>query len=151
MIKKDTEVPVKGESKSQLKGRKRAAIVVERMLSEPDTPINDIINEASIAVGTIDKPLERPSNIKNLIIKRPDVMAVLARHSEKAQENLVEIAEYSKNLGKTGDKAGAAYAAVAVSANDKILDRIHGKARQQVDITTKAVTLNIDLTAGLSQ
>lgn len=81
--------------------------------------------------------------------KRPAVMAILHEYEENAQKGLVEVADYSTKLGKMGGKEGAAYASVALTAHDKILDRVHGRAKQQVDVTTRAVTVNMDLTQAL--
>lgn len=93
---------------------------------------------------------ERSASVRAAELKKRDnVMAVLEAHATKAEANIVDIAEYSTKLGKTGGKDGAAYAGVALAANDKILDRVHGKAKQTLDVTTKSVTINMDLTSAL--
>lgn len=81
--------------------------------------------------------------------KSSGVMAVLGKAAETAEADIVEIAQYSKALGKSGGKEGASYAGVALSANKEILDRVHGKAKQSIDVTTKSVTINMDLTQNL--
>jgi hypothetical protein len=83
--------------------------------------------------------------------KTSGVMAILKEAEEEAQHGIIEIARYAKALGKTGGKEGAAYAGVALSAEKEILDRVHGKAKQSVDVTTRSVTINMDLTQSLPE
>lgn len=83
--------------------------------------------------------------------KSKGVMNVLQEYEQEAQQGIVEIAKYATTLGKMGGKEGAAYATVGLNAHDKILDRVHGKAKQSLDITTKSVTINMDLTQALPE
>lgn len=76
----------------------------------------------------------------------PQVKLELDKYSALAENTMIEVMETSNKFSKSGDRDGAAYAAVAVSAAKDVLDRVHGKATQRVETTTKAVVLNIDLT-----
>lgn len=80
------------------------------------------------------------------IEKRPSVLAILNEHATRAEQLLTEVLEYSADYGRGGGKDGASYAGVAEKTANSILDRLHGKATQQLDVTVQAVTLNIDLT-----
>jgi len=76
----------------------------------------------------------------------PQVKLELAKYSGLAENTMIEVMEMSKEYAKSGDRDGAAYASVAVSAAKDVLDRVHGKATQRVETTSKSVNLNIDLT-----
>lgn len=80
-------------------------------------------------------------------LAKPSILAELAKYDNTAQSVIIEVMEYSKELGRSGTAAGAAYAANARQSADSLLDRIHGKATQRTEVTSRAVTLNIDLTA----
>lgn len=86
------------------------------------------------------------SQIATANLRNPHVQIYLKTHADKAITDMIEIAEYSKQLGKTGTKEGASYASVAVSVNRDILDRVHGKATQRTEVISKSVSVNIDLT-----
>jgi hypothetical protein len=79
-------------------------------------------------------------------LSNPEIMAYLRKHSDYAENKLVEILDYSSDMGKTFSKEGASYAAVAVSAAKDILDRVHGKATQRTENLTTGVSLVINLT-----
>lgn len=80
-------------------------------------------------------------------MSKPQVKLELAKYSAQAESTLVEVMNYSKELGKSGNGAGAAYAGVASSNANSLLDRVHGKATQRVEQHTTSVALNIDLTS----
>lgn len=79
-------------------------------------------------------------------MRKPEIMLELSKHSGTAELTMLEVMEYSKDYGRQGDKAGAAYAGVAISAARDILDRIHGKATQRIEASSKVVTISVDLT-----
>jgi phage terminase small subunit len=81
-------------------------------------------------------------------LRKPEIVAYLENHAQDAKSTLLEVMRYSKEHGKTFSKEGAAYAAVAVNASKDVLDRVYGKAKQQVEINSTAVTLSIDLSGG---
>lgn len=79
----------------------------------------------------------------------PQVSLQLSKYSGIAESTIVEIMNYSSEYGReqSGSREqGSAYASVALSAAKDVLDRVHGKATQRVEATTKAVNINIDLT-----
>ena len=80
-------------------------------------------------------------------LRKPEIMIYLENHAQKAEQGIIEIAEYSKEYGKTGDKVGAGYASVALASYKDILDRVHGKATQKVESTSRSVNINLDLTS----
>lgn len=98
-----------------------------------------IISRATAAVRAVE------------LRKTPGVMEVLDAAATNAEESIVEIADYAKKLGKTGGKEGASYASVALSANKEILDRVHGRAKQQIDVQSKSLTIRIDLSSALQE
>lgn len=82
--------------------------------------------------------------------RKPEIMQYMADHAREAEEGILEIAGYSKEMGQTFSKEGASYAAVAVTAYKDVLDRVHGKPTQRIEQSTTGVTLSIDLTSALS-
>lgn len=89
-------------------------------------------------------------NMASAIEKRPEVLNVLLKHEQEAQETVADVMRYSRTLGATGSKEGAQYARVAVDSGNSILDRIHGKATTVVEQHTTGVTLTIDLSGALT-
>jgi hypothetical protein len=51
----------------------------------------------------------------------------------------------ASSFASEGGRDGASYAAVALNAAKDIQDRVKGKARQQIDVTSTALTFNIDM------
>jgi hypothetical protein len=78
-------------------------------------------------------------------MKRPEIASILNDYVSKAEQGVIEIAEYSKDMGKTFSKEGAAYASVALSAYKDVQDRVKGKPKQQMEITSTSVNLNLSL------
>lgn len=81
------------------------------------------------------------------VSKSPAVMEVLESMNVEAQESLKNVLRASTSFAQEGTRDGATYAGVAVTAANTILDRLHGKARQQIDVQSTAVNINIDLSA----
>lgn len=79
------------------------------------------------------------------IEQRAPVLAILEKQSERAQELLGALMEDTASLSKTGTKEGAMYAGVAERVINSLLDRVHGKAKQSIDVTSRAVNINVDL------
>lgn len=78
-------------------------------------------------------------------LSKPEIQIALYESSELAQETVIDVMNYSRKLGKSGTKEGASYASVALSGARDILDRVHGKARQQVEVQSTSVSININL------
>lgn len=87
------------------------------------------------------------TQLANTVARSPRVMAVLEAMNIEAQESLKDVLRASTEFAKEGTRDGASYAGVAVTAANTILDRLHGKARQQIDVQQTAVQINIDLSA----
>jgi len=51
----------------------------------------------------------------------------------------------STDYAMTGTKEGAMYATVAERTANSILDRLHGKATQNVNLQSTSVNINVDL------
>lgn len=83
----------------------------------------------------------------NRTLRKPQVRVELAKHTDNMKLLLLDLAETSARFSRTGTKEGAAYAGVAERTINSVIDRVEGKSTQRTEVTTKAVTLNIDLTA----
>lgn len=84
-------------------------------------------------------------NMARKIETRPPVLAALTAQSERAQELLTTLMEDTAVLSKSGTKEGAQYAGVAERVMNSILDRVHGKAMQQIQLQSTSVNINVDL------
>ncbi len=99
------------------------------------------------ALKTLDvNSLNAAAVSAHTMMKNPKVQAYLQKHSQRAEDVMLEVMEYSRIYGKTGGKEGAAYAAVAVTVAKDVFDRIHGKATQKIETQSTSVNVNIDLT-----
>lgn len=87
------------------------------------------------------------SSLASQVSRSPAVMEVLEAMNVEAQESLKDVLRASSRFAQEGTRDGATYAGVAVTAANTILDRLHGKARQQIDVQSTAVNINIDLSA----
>lgn len=117
-----------------------------------DNPKASATAAVQAAYGRPDKPVSAPvaAVIASENLRKPNVLTELAKYQSKAEANLIEVMEVSTEYSKRFSKEGAAYASVAVQSANSILDRLLGKATIKHDITSTAVTLNIDLT-GVAQ
>lgn len=68
---------------------------------------------------------------------KPHVQAYLADHDQEAQQTIVEMMQQRE------DKR------LAFDAARDLEDRIHGKAKQQVEVNSTSVSMTIDLTGGV--
>ncbi|SRR6266542_1796458 len=67
---------------------------------------------------------------------KPRIQAYLADHEEEAQQTIVEM------MNQRDDKR------LALDAAKDIQDRVHGKAKQMVEVNSTSVSMSIDLTGG---
>lgn len=79
-------------------------------------------------------------------LSKPEIIKYLELHGDKALQDMIDIAQYAKEYGRYGGRDGASYATVAVQANKDIADRAFGKATTRVEVTSRSVSVNIDLT-----
>ena len=92
----------------------------------------------NIAPGTAEQ-------VAHYNMKSPLVQAYMQKHSELAQEAMLELLANSRQFAKGGDRDGAAYAGVAFNIAKDIMDRVHGKATQKIEQQSTSVTISIDL------
>lgn len=76
-------------------------------------------------------------------LRKPSIMQWLADHAAKAEMAVTEIMTYSLEQGRESP----AYAGVGLAAAKDVLDRVHGKATQKVEVQSQAVIITIDLSA----
>lgn len=92
-----------------------------------------------------DVPDEKALAESKRLDKDKAVLRYLRDYSEASQRALIEVAETSKEFSKLGNAAGAQYASVAEKAFNSIIDRVHGKAKQVVDVNNTTLNISIDL------
>ena len=108
-------------------------------MTRRDEERNSYDVKSGVSVKTLD-------NMASRIEKRPQVLAVLQAHEIEAQETVTDVMQYSRDIGRNGGKEGGQYARVALDGANSLLDRIHGKAMQSVQVQSTSVNINIDLT-----
>lgn len=103
--------------------------------------------------GSDDKQISYSTakSIANENLNKPYIMRTLSEHSQKAQQVLTEQLELANQRSKEDKPRAVDWSVQARQVADSILDRVHGKAKQQVDIQSVGVQLNIDLTTALDQ
>jgi hypothetical protein len=74
----------------------------------------------------------------HLLMKKPEAQIYLASHIDKARETIVDLMTSSQKDD------------IKLRAATDVLDRSHGKAKQQIDVETRTVSLSIDLTGALN-
>lgn len=120
--------------------------LVDNLLNGKPRTAKDTVKKAYSEAG-VEIDDKAASRRVTALKQKESVISALELAQNRAQQDIVEIADYTKEHGKSFSKEGAAYANVALAANKEILDRTMGKAKQSIDVTTRAVTVNIDLTA----
>lgn len=119
--------------------RKQAAFVRE-LVEHPKLSAT----KAAIRAGYSDRAARQ---IATETLSKPAVQLELAKYTRTAEDALRDVLELSRDR-MTEDKGRAVdWAVNARQTADSILDRVHGKAKQSLDVTSTAVTLNIDLSA----
>ena len=73
-------------------------------------------------------------NNSSQLLKKPEAQIYLQKHINKASSTIVELLNSDKDD-------------IRLRSATDILDRSHGKAKQQIETTSKVLTLNIDLTS----
>lgn len=85
------------------------------------------------------------NNIAAENLAKPSIQIYLESHGDKALQDNLEIAEYSKDMGKTFSREGASYASVASDINKDILNRVLGKPTQRIESTSTVVEISLNL------
>jgi hypothetical protein len=117
-----------------------------------DNPKSSATQAALATYGKEGKPttIGTAQQIAHDNLSKPNIVQELQKYMSKAEYNLMILADKTTEYALLGGKDGASYAGVAERVNNSILDRLVGKAVQRQEVTTKAVTLNIDLTGSTS-
>ena len=116
-------------------------MVAER-IKDPKASNAEIIERAGYKAKDVHTASQQ--YLENM--KKPEIASALDVYVNKAEQGVIEIAEYSKDMGKIFSKEGASYAGVALAAYKDIQDRVRGKPKQQMEITSTSVNLNLSLT-----
>lgn len=78
-------------------------------------------------------------------LRKVEVQAYMQSHAKVAQDTLLEVMKVSRDYAKGGGKEGASYASVALTGAKDVMDRVYGKATQNINTNSTSVNLNIDL------
>lgn len=135
----DSHKQDKPTKRRRLTGKQKAFIKL--IIDNPTTPAYILAEQAGYNGN--DNTLRA---IASENLTKPNIMHELQLYAETAETVMIEVMQYSKELGRTGTAAGAAYASNARQAASDVLDRVHGKPTQRTEITKRSVTLNVDLT-----
>jgi hypothetical protein len=119
--------------------RKQKAFVAY-LLTHPKASATEAVSET---YGVSNRHSAEVVASENL--RKPAILSVLNEKAEEAERTLTEVMDTAKSFSNLGNTAGANYAATSASIANSILDRLHGKAKQSIDVTSTSVNLNIDL------
>lgn len=73
-------------------------------------------------------------------LAKPSIQSYLEQHSDLTEQTIVNtIKEYAVS-------DDIKQRTLAITSSQWVHDKIHGKAKQQIDVRSQAITLNIDLT-----
>lgn len=126
----------------RLTGKQREFIRL--FIEHPKTPLYEIAEQAGY---TGDNATLRSIGSENLT--KPNILQELAKHSDYAENALIEVLQQSKKRMYDDSARAVDWAVNTRQTADSVLDRIHGKATQKTEVTTRALTLNIDLTGAV--
>lgn len=107
-----------------------------------DTLLNDKKISATQAVkATYNTTTDHSAEvIAHENLRKPEIVSYLESHGDMIEQVLVNtIKDYA-----TSDDIKQR--TLAINTGEWIHDKIHGKAKQQIDVRSQAITLNIDLT-----
>lgn len=79
-----------------------------------------------------DMTYDTASSIASENLRKPEIMVYMQLHSGKAENRIVELIDSKREE-------------IALQASKDVLDRVHGKATQRIEQTTKGVIININL------
>lgn len=81
-------------------------------------------------------------------LSKPEIMAELAKYSNTAEVTLVKVMNHStEQMYKTEKSRSVDWGNLSRQTATDILNRVHGMPTSKTEVTSTAVTLNIDLTA----
>ncbi len=126
---------------------RKQKIFVDYLLNNPKATGQEAAMVAYNVGGQGGKLAENTARaIASETLTKPNVLAALQEADKEAQEVITSVMRAAKDFALGGGKEGAAYASVAKSSADSILDRLHGKATTRIESTQRVVRVNIDLT-----
>lgn len=136
--------PVQQLAQKPRKLTRKQAAFIQHLVDNPKESATQAVAEVYGKPGK-DMARHTAEVIASENLRKPEIMAELAKYDQTAQVTMVEVMQYSKELGKQGNSAGASYAANALTAAKDLLDRLHGKSTQRVETTSTTVNLNLNL------
>lgn len=136
--------PLKAVAVKPRKATRKEAEYARIVATEPSTTQRAAYKRVYKGQNMSDKSIDVEAT---RTLAKPQVQSELAKYEDRAEDTLVEVMGYSRQLGKSGTGAGASYAATAGQLANSIIDRLRGKATQRIEQHITSVTIGIDLTA----
>jgi phage terminase small subunit len=120
--------------------RKQAAFVKELVNNPKQSATQAIIN----TYGKPDKPVEYNTAraIASENLTKPSIKSELAKYSNKVEDTLYQA------VTDWGTHERPRQREIALDAAKYIHDKVHGKSVQQIQATTKSVSIQINLSGG---
>jgi phage terminase small subunit len=125
-----------------LTGKQKA--FADYLLANPTKPKADAVIQAGYKIAKRGTA----SQVAHENLKKPEIMLYLAKHSDTASNTVLEVLNHSKQQMYSDDKRGVDWGNLAEKTANSILDRVHGKARQQIEVQSTHVSITLDLTGG---
>lgn len=126
--------------------RKQAAFV-HQLVSDPKLSATEA---AARTYGKPGKEMTRHTaeSIASENLRKPEIMLELAKHSNTAENVILEVMTRSKEMMNTDSARAVDWATNARQTADSLLDRVHGKATQRTEVNVQSTNITIDLTGG---
>lgn len=112
-----------------------------------ENPKASATQAALVAYGKPDKDINSDTarSIASENLAKPYIMAALNDAVEEAEATILSVMRTSTSL-----RENPQHARVAETAANSVLDRVHGKATTNVQVTQAVVTINMDLSTTVS-
>lgn len=105
---------------------------------------NPKMNGTEVALQTYNTTNRGSANqISHRNLNNPLIQVILSGADNEAQESILKVMRTS-----TGLRKDSRHAEVALKAAQDVQDRLHGKAKQQIDIQSTMLNITLDLTGG---
>ena len=98
--------------------------------------------EAALMAYNTDRVTAATISTENL--RKPQIVSKLAEYNDLVENTLLN------TVSEWGDNESVSKRALAIDTSKFIHDKIHGKSKQQLDISSVALNLNLDLTSALT-
>jgi len=119
---------------------KKQQIFVQHLVDNPKASAAEAARQAYNLKGTKKQIAKTSSVIAAENLAKPSIVTELSKYNNLIENTLINTINDYKESEKLGQRT------LAVDTAKYVHDKIHGRAKQQLDVNTTSVSINIDLT-----